>query len=97
MSGWVGSTRRARLPKDWATLRAKVKARAHGRCEALAHVAGCDGMGTDCDHVVQGDDHRLSNLVWLSRPCHAAKTRTDNGSRALPRAAERHPGSIRGA
>lgn len=38
------------------------------------HVDDCDGIGRDCDHHVPGDDHRLSNLRWLSAPCHKRKT-----------------------
>lgn len=90
---WQTSDRRARLPKNWPTLRAKVKRRANGKCEAVAHVPECNGIGTDCDHVKQGDDHSLDNLQWLSRPCHEAKTRLDNGlirKRAIP--PEQHPG-----
>jgi len=95
---WSSSHRRQRLPANWEAIRQKVKARARGRCEALTHVADCDGIGTDCDHIDQGDDHRLSNLRWLSGPCHDAKTQAEareaqgmvKGS-PLPR--ERHPGA----
>ncbi len=96
MSGWQGSTRRARLPRDWATRRAKVKRRAKGKCEAEAHVPECDGYGSECDHIDRGDDHRLSNLQWLSGPCHQAKTLRENqartDSRRLPR--EAHPSGL---
>lgn len=90
---WASSDRRQRLPDDWPTLRLRVKARANGRCEAEAHVPTCNGTGTDADHVVQGDDHGLSNLQWLSRPCHEAKTRRDNGIvKAVQLEPEQHPG-----
>lgn len=91
---WDGSTRRARLPSDWPVRVAAVKARAHGKCEDRHHAAGCDGIGRECDHVVQGDDHSLDNLQWLSTACHARKTRLDNGYRAAVLAPpERHPGA----
>lgn len=97
MSAWAGSTRRRRLPSNWEAIRAKVKARAHGRCEALAHVPDCDRIGTQCDHIKAGDDHSMRNLQWISAPCHAAKTRADNGGiRPVNRPPEPHPGSLGG-
>lgn len=66
-------------------------------CEAKAHVPECDGKGSQCDHVVAGDDHRLTNLQWLSEPCHKAKTASESlaGYRAkraaLKLPAEAHP------
>lgn len=97
---WSTSTRRARLPSDWAKRRAKVKHRAKGQCQATTHEPECDGMGNECDHIKPGDDHRLSNLQWLSGPCHAAKTQREaqkalSGAREaakLPR--ETHPGAM---
>ena len=90
---WNSSTRRSRLPDDWPQLVAEVKRRAKGRCQYAVHVPGCDGTGTDCDHIVQGDDHSLTNLQWLSGPCHEHKTRIDNGlGRRLPLPPEPHPG-----
>ena len=95
---WAGSTRRARLPRDWPARVAKVKARAKGRCQAREHEPECDGIGTDCDHIKSGDDHRLSNLQWLSGPCHDAKTKRDNAARLALRwrPAEPHPGALGG-
>lgn len=80
MSGWKGSTRRARLPRDWPAIVAAVKARDHGMCRADHHAPGCDGEGTDVDHIVPNDDDRMSNLWLLSRPCHDAKTQADNAA-----------------
>jgi 5-methylcytosine-specific restriction protein A len=76
-----------------------IKRRAKGVCEAKVHVAECDGIGTQCDHVIAGDDHSLANLQWLSGPCHAAKTKLEAlaGRAKQPRArrdAEQHPGLI---
>lgn len=90
---WSSSDRRERLPDNWELLRQATKHRAKGRCEAEAHVPTCNGTGTEADHVVQGDDHSMSNLQWLSRPCHEAKTRRDNGIvRAVYLEPEQHPG-----
>lgn len=91
---WETSNRHERLPRDWSAIVLTVKRRAKGRCEDKHHALGCDGIGTDVDHIRQGDDHSLSNLQLLSAACHARKTRLDNGYRATVKApAERHPGA----
>lgn len=95
---WYTSDRRDRLPSDWPKLVAQTKARANGRCQASEHEPDCDGIGRECDHIVPGDDHRPSNLQWLSTPCHRAKTTRDNQARAALRwrPAEAHPGALGG-
>lgn len=96
---WHNSTRRQRLPKDWPTRVTAVKRRAQGLCEATHHTPDCTGQGQDVDHITQGDDHSLTNLQYLSRQCHDAKTRSENAARnrlhaALKRRpAEPHPGA----
>lgn len=100
MSGhWAGSTRRARLPADWTTRREATRQRANGQCEGISlhgeprwHVPDCDGHGTDCDHDQRGDDHSLTNLRWLSPPCHREKTKLEKPSRKRP--TEPHPGRL---
>lgn len=95
---WSTSDRRFRLPRNWPQLKKQVKTRANGKCEASPHDRRCDGIGTDCDHIVQGDDHSLDNLQWLSGPCHRAKTARESADRNRERAelrhrpTERHPG-----
>ena len=90
---WHGSTRKQRLPPNWATLRTQTETRAHGRCEATRigrhHHTDCTGFGTDCDHITPGDDHSPQNLCWLSHPCHKAKTADE--SRTRNRARTRTP------
>lgn len=93
MSNWRTSDRRERLPSNWATLAAKVKAR-DKRCMDKHHAPDCDGKAAEVDHIVQGDDHSLANLQALSTACHARKTRLDNGFRAPVKSPpERHPGT----
>lgn len=97
---WSTSDRHSRLPSDWQAIRRRVRARAHGRCEAQIHAPGCDGRGVECDHIQAGDDHSLTNLQMLSHACHKAKTqaeaaarnRRDARLRLKPR--EPHPGLI---
>lgn len=87
---WVTSDRKERLPDDWPKIRAHVKARAKGRCEANPHAKRCNGWGTDADHITPGDDHSPENLQWLSGPCHRAKTARETTARNQARAAARH-------
>lgn len=96
---WYTSDRRERLPDDWPQLREAVRDRAGGRCEASPHALGCDRIGSECDHVIEGDNHSLDNLAWLSKSCHKAKTARDaarrNHARAMMRRRrEDHPGRL---
>lgn len=60
--GWAGSDRKARLPVDWAALRAEGRRRNPQR---LCHVCKLPG-GEDFDHI-NGDwqDNRPENLDWI--------------------------------
>lgn len=78
--GWETSNRKSRLPSDWARIRADVKARAAGRCEYVGRAGRCVLPGTDCDHIVRGDDHSLANLQWLCKKHHAIKSSREGGS-----------------
>ena len=53
---WYTSDRRYRLPSDWGRRKAAVRARARGRCQAASHAPGCNGVGTECDHIVAGEE-----------------------------------------
>jgi 5-methylcytosine-specific restriction enzyme A len=100
---WEGSDRRDRLPSNWSDLVRQVKARAGGRCEWRLPKTGarCPRPGTDCDHKVPGDDHRLQNLQWLCAHHHGQKSSREglaarrSYSKAKPRKQERHPGERR--
>ena len=90
--GWESSDRRGRLPADWPKRVAKVCRRAMGACEASEHDPRCDGLGSECDHIIAGDDHSLGNLQWLNAWCHKVKTARDR--QAWKRQPEGHPGLI---
>lgn len=95
MSGWAGSTRRSRLPADWAARRRRVLIRDRGVC----HRCGKRGA-TEVDHVEPGDDHRISNLAAIHTSCHRTKSASEGGkaaSRDRPprrRPTEQHPGRL---
>lgn len=94
--GWVGSTRAARLPPNWATeIRPRILARDNHTCHL------CGGPGADrVDHITPGDDHTDANLaavhdtVWPH--CHRYKSSAE-GNAAKPRerrSPEAHPGLL---
>lgn len=94
---WAGSTRRDRLPADWAQRRAAVIRRDGGRCQMpQADRLPCGAPGTDIDHIRRGDDHRLDNLWLLCRACHTAKTQAEAAAARVRmyRTPERHPGEM---
>lgn len=102
MSGWGDSDRKERLPSNWDALVRFVKERAGGRCEwRLPSHKRCPRPGTDCDHKVAGDDHRVENLQWLCPTHHGKKTAFEahrakakkKASRLRP--TEDHPGRVR--
>lgn len=88
---WEGSDRRARLPRNWATLRRSVMQRAGWQCEWMRADTGqrCPEVASDCDHVIPGDDHSPSNLQALCGYHHGVKSGRDGG---LAAAASRKPG-----
>lgn len=101
--GWERSTRRKRLPVDWARRRILVLQRDRYRCRR------CGATATEVDHVVPGDDHRLTNLQALCKRCHGSKTGTEGAAavagrpRRTPprpelraeRPIEQHPGFVK--
>lgn len=103
MSGkWAGSERRSRLPANWPELVNKVKKRARKQCEkVLPSGRRCPRKGTDVDHIIPGDDHRMTNLRLLCEAHHAPKSsREGHAAKAAIkkkglRQEEPHPGTIR--
>ena len=97
MSGWANSTRRARLPRDWATRRYQTLRRDSWRC------VKCGRLATDVDHITAGDNHSMSNLQSLCADHHREKTQAEAvaGTKArharLKLPTEDHPGIIRNA
>ena len=80
-NSWAGSNRRKRLPPNWSQLREQVRIRANDQCEAaLRDGSRCPDQGTDCDHIVAGDNHALTNLQYLCRWHHSRKTAAEGNS-----------------
>jgi 5-methylcytosine-specific restriction endonuclease McrA len=92
---WAGSTRRQRLPANWATpggLRDQVFAAPDGRVCKLRY-EGCTRYATEVDHRRRGDDHSFSNLQAACEHCHKIKSGRE-GAAARPRQTRRveeHP------
>lgn len=95
---WDGSTRRSRLPANWAQLRADASRR---NPMHICHWCGLPG-GDELDHKRPGDDHSLDNLDWIhgrravargvsARNCHGEKS-AGEGAAARPR--EKRPPEI---
>lgn len=97
MSGhWKGSTRRSRLPPDWASHTVpRILHRDHHLCYLCGH-AGADTI----DHIQPGDNHADWNLAAVhdrNPPhCHRYKSSAEGHTARWAvrekRPAERHPG-----
>lgn len=90
---WTSSTRRQRLPPNWATTRARILTRDRHTCH-VCHQPGA----TEVDHLVAGDDHRDTNLAAICRSCHRAKSSAEGHTArgqgpARKRPPEQHPGA----
>lgn len=101
MGAWQGSTRRSRLPADWATrVVPRILRRDRLKCQ-LAYEDVCTGRATQVDHIKHGDDHRDSNLQAVCGPCHGRKSGREGGTASAHVRAggrmptESHPGLIR--
>jgi len=72
---WHGAGR-GRGGRPWRRMRDRVKANADGLCERCRH-EGKVTLGVVCDHIIpeaEGGTSELSNLQWLCKDCHDAKT-----------------------
>jgi len=97
--GWNTSTRKQRLPSNWAALRAIVMKNAQYICQAtMKDGSRCTDKGTDVDHIEPGDNHDLANLQLLCQWHHNKKSsREGNTARVRhteKRPPESHPGIL---
>lgn len=83
MTAWNGSTRRARLPKDWPRIRARVLRRDRHSCTmTFSDGRICGAPANQVDHVEPGDDHGMANLRALCEWCHTHKSSSEGGTAA---------------
>lgn len=83
------------MPPGWAKIRAAVLKRDRGVCQAKTWK--CTGKAQEVDHRGDPNDHRLSQLQAVCKPCHqviggqrsAAKRKANNARRLRP--PEAHP------
>jgi hypothetical protein len=102
LSGWNGSTRKGRLPEDWATLRVAVLRRDKGVCQVQGLIKGskedqgssCSFVATEVDHVERGDNHALENLQAACRPCHLQKSVAEGHAQQARMRVARHRPSV---
>lgn len=101
MPGWQGSTRLARLPRDWPKIRARILARDQHRCTWLTDGIPCGAPANQVDHIIRGDNHDDSNLRALCESHHRAKSSSEGGRAQrrrsryrIDRNSEQHPGII---
>lgn len=92
MSGQWHHNNRRQLPPDWAARRRAVRERAGDQCEAVENGTRCTRQGSECDHAVHRDDHRIESLQWLCSDHHTEKTQAEAraASQAI-RAKGKHP------
>jgi len=105
MSAWQNSTRRDRLPPDWAKVRKRILRRDRSKCQ-WRKTSGqlCLQPANQVDHRNPGDDHSDENLQSLCEWHHGKKSggeggRASQAQRAqarnkLRRPTEVHPGLL---
>lgn len=71
---WAGSTRRKRLPPDWARRKATVLRRDRHTCQP------CGAPATQVDHIRPGDNNSLNNLQAICDACHRAKSSAEGNA-----------------
>lgn len=90
--GWQDSDRKARLPRGWHKIRARILER-----DPICVLCGVR-PSTHCDHIVaKADDHSDAGLQGVCGPCHDQKSSREGNAapRTKPgrtRPQEPHPG-----
>ncbi|MDQ1113956.1 5-methylcytosine-specific restriction protein A [Microbacterium testaceum] len=100
MAGWKGSTRKASLPRNWASeIRPRILRRDRERCQWIRNDTDerCGARANQVDHVNQERnwDHSDGNLQSLCEYHHNIKSSGEGGRAAAERrkaATRLHPG-----
>lgn len=95
---WEGSTRRATLPPNWASIRRAVLTRDGHACTWTDEGRRCGAAANQVDHIDRPDDHTLANLRALCRWHHDRRSSAQgNAARRRPtnrRPKDPHPGLL---
>lgn len=86
--GWSSSNRKARLPSNWRSIRAKVLAR-----DPICKICRVR-PSSHCDHIeAKTDAHAEDRLQGVCEPCHLQKSSGEgnDAQRANPRPGRRRP------
>src|SRR5690242_14013439 len=87
---WTTSNRRSRLPKDWPVRVRTVLGRDGHRCQVRLHdKVICGKPANEVDHIIPGDDHKLSNLRAICSFHHSRKSSAE-GHRAYAETMKRN-------
>lgn len=95
---WTSSDRRAHLPRNWATIRARILKRDRWTCQLRD--PGCTIRATEVDHIGDRDNHTPANLRAACPACHTRRTgiQAKAAQRAVAarsrRPDEPHPGLV---
>lgn len=77
---WNTSTRRERLPTDWASIRRRIASRDHRQCQVfVAPNRKCLAPYDSIDHIKAGDDHSDRNLRAICDEHHKVKSSSEGG------------------
>lgn len=89
---WTSSDRARRLPRGWASIRARILRRDRNRCRwPLTYGGECGAPAGEVDHRDDPDDHGDANLWALCSAHHRAKTQAESRAARSPSAARRRP------
>jgi 5-methylcytosine-specific restriction protein A len=74
--GWKNA--KSTLPSNWGSLVARTRKAYQGKCARCRKECWATGS---CDHIINrasGGTHHISNLQWLCRDCHKAKSQRES-------------------
>ena len=90
---WATSNRRASLPSDWRTIRARIL---HRDPTCTLGYDCCTVRSVEVDHIGEAHDHRDHMLRGVCSPCHKRRTNEQAQAARIPRTRPQpaHPGRL---